>query len=499
MVLTASQKSPRERTGSAIADERGIMLVEVLVSAVLLIVIALATLALIDRSGEASAMNRARSVSSALAQRDQDRIRQWPFKKFEDYVTPNQGSSAVITQPDVNIDGRLYKLTSFLKVVKADSSEQTACLAGWKDLRLLVETRVEPPKGHKMADIVMRTYRSPSLVSEADKGSVIVRLLRAAGTGAQNMTVTVNQLNADGSVGTQVASEPTQEDGCAVIDNLPAPAKYRVSWTGGPSSKWIDENGAGTVSRYLSLVAGETSQMSGRFDEGATLTARFVDDQGTPVSTEWNVLSTVHSGITTVYNGVRKWPKNSDDWVPATSIAAQYLFPFSSPYTVYAGDCWGHSPDIWGGSTPAWALATATPGGSITRDVVLPRVTVRIGAGNSGYKVYAMPDWNVPEMGTPRCQGANGIRPDSAPQSMRAVSPSKVAVTDSGGVATFPLPYGVWRICASNGTKRVTSTYNSNQAPRNTPVGSPAPYTPNRDVTLGTPANGPACPDTGQF
>src|SRR5947208_2798656 len=57
-------------------SESGFALIEVMVSAVLVVVMSLAALAIIDKSGATSANNRMRDVASGLAAADQDTLRQ---------------------------------------------------------------------------------------------------------------------------------------------------------------------------------------------------------------------------------------------------------------------------------------------------------------------------------------------------------------------------------------------------------------------------------------
>jgi hypothetical protein len=75
-------RSIRSSASHARSDERGVMLVEILVSAVSLVGMGLATFAVLDRAGEASGMNRARSVATGLAQADQDQMRQLPYQEL---------------------------------------------------------------------------------------------------------------------------------------------------------------------------------------------------------------------------------------------------------------------------------------------------------------------------------------------------------------------------------------------------------------------------------
>ena len=160
-----SARDPRVRTRglpscTAVSDERGIMLVEVLVSAVVLIMLALSSMAVIDRAGEVSAANRARSVSTALAQKDQDFVRQMPWSKIGQIVTDTTPADTPYPALagdngdgiDTTVDGITYKVATKVSI-KLDTNTRTACLAGWRNKRVIIETTVTPPSSIKMKPV----------------------------------------------------------------------------------------------------------------------------------------------------------------------------------------------------------------------------------------------------------------------------------------------------------------------------------------------------------
>lgn len=440
MVLTAKPERPRKRTDSLFADDRGIMLIEVLVSAVLLIVISLATLAVIDRAGEASAMNRARSVATVLAQKDQDKVRQWPFSRMQSMfgTTVSEGDTRYIygtTDADsdpVDIDGRRYEVRTKLEVVKG-GDEPTACLAGWKQLRLKIRTTVTPPPGHKMKEITMETYRVPTISDQPLKGSVIVRLMKANGNGAQGATVTVDSIPA--GVGTK--SQPTGADGCAVINDVD-PGLKSVKWNQGGT--WVDENGATEVERRVTVSAGKTAQMAGRWDEASSRTVNFTNGVASDTTpAKWKTVTFVQSGITTVYNGRRKFPTAAAT-SPLASISATALFPFETTYGAFAGTCWGNNPDAWPGATQTATSSLVGPNTTGSIDVLMPLVTIT-GLSGTGWKITANPR-QVSEMGPCGESARSGSAGDPGPTSTVA------------GEAKIALPFGTWRLCVSNATQR---------------------------------------------
>lgn len=155
------------RGGALRSDERGIMIVEVLTSAVLLVVTSLATVALIDRAGALSSDNRARSVATGLAQQDQDKVRQIPFSKIDGMFAASNavGETKKIdgSPRSVDIDGSVYEVDTELEVVADNGNENTACLAGWQNRKIQITTIAKPPSGNTIKPVQMRTFRVPTI------------------------------------------------------------------------------------------------------------------------------------------------------------------------------------------------------------------------------------------------------------------------------------------------------------------------------------------------
>ena len=467
-----SALDPRVRSRGPVAhavvsDERGVMLVEVLVSAVVLIMLALSSMAVIDRAGEVSAANRARSVATALAQKDQDFVRQMPWSKISQIVTdttPADTPYPALAGDDgsgieTTIDGMVYRVATKVSI-KVDENTRTACLAGWRNKRVFIETTVTPPAGVKMKPVEMHTERVPLVSDKSDKGSIIVRLTRANGNPTSGVTVA--------AAGT---SKPTDDDGCAVFNDVTPATSMTVTW-GTSGGSFVDENGADEVSRLVTITAGVTAQLSGRFDDAKSPTVHLTDgtDDG-----DWSSVSVVNSGISTVYNGVRSFTGSG------SSRSIGPLFPFMSPYGVFAGSCWGNDPTVWGGTASnSNTMALNGPFGTI--DVLMPKVTFTV-PSTGGYRAFIAYDRRPYKMGAGRCSELGlGIFPPGAaantqaPIAFKTTDPTKTTIS-------YPLPYGIYRICVDNpGLNKRTAT-NGNYRIDNVPAGSPK-FTNGNSLTL---------------
>lgn len=451
-------------------DDSGMTIIEVLVSAVILVTMLLATLAVLDRASALSSDNRARSVATALAQQDQDMVRQWPFAKVSGMFAGNnadgQTQNVYATPKDVNIDNVHYTVQTELKVV-SDSEQNTACLADWQNRKIQITTTATPPPGNKLKPVQMRTFRVPTVLSAANKGSVIVRLTRGNGDPTGGVPVMV----------TGQSQKNTDPDGCAVFSDVTT-GSVTISW-GAAGGSSVDENGADLITRTITLLGGATAQFAGRFDTAKSPTIKFVDETGSDTTPDgkpimWNSVSVVNPGISTVYNGWRSWTFPS-----ASSFTIPGLFPFESSYGVFAGTCWGNDPTIWGAPSVTSNAVLINSSAPSTANVVMQKVTFTL--PGAGYRVYVAPEGRVTKMGggkcTPRLPGNfdsmyAGILPASPPANYTQAAPVKTTPTGGSAppnVIQYALPWGIWRVCADNGAVRTKKIVRISNTPAGTP------------------------------
>jgi hypothetical protein len=162
------------------------------------------------------------------------------------------------------------------------------------------------------------------------------------------------------------------------------------------------------------------------------------------------------------------------------------VFPFASPYSLYAGStaCPGNDPAnaAYTGGAKTSALAVAGQATPVT--LTMQGATVLIKKGGSAYpntlvNVYASPESTVSMMGGCVDKVSRPIK------------------TDASGNVWVPLPRGVWRMCAdvkigstwwrgSTGTTLGAAT-----GPIiNSPTGSASPYAPLRTTSVNMTSGG---------
>jgi Tfp pilus assembly protein PilV len=435
-------------------SEAGFALVEVMVSAVLLVALALATLKLIDSSATASSTQRARSIASSLAHQDLNRMRQMTI-----------ASAAGLAQTKtVPLNGINYTIESSAQWA-SDSGGVVTCSSGSTGAQYLrTSSKVSWVGMGTAKPIVAESIVTPR-VAEMDStlGALTVLVKNATGSPVPGVTVTLSSL-----------SSVTDSSGCALVPRVPA-GTYDVSYY---KTGYVATNNATTgIEKNVSIVAGQTSLVQVSYDMPTTIPVALKTDVAPNPASSWYSVSFVGGGK----------PPVVKSGAMASSNAAGGLFPFASGYTVYAGSCIGNDPSVYlstfSTAFPASAVASFPGGTTATATAYTRAFSVAIGGAVANKPVHltvkpftASGPMSRPAGETP-CTESLNLTPGN---------------TSAGGARTVPLelPYGRYAICADVSSKtRSIATYN------NTPAGTTA-YPP--DVTAAaldlTGAPGGTCP-----
>ncbi len=406
-------------------DEAGFALIEVMVSAVLLIVLSLSTLSVIDRAHSTSSNNRSRDVAAQIAQSEQDVIRQMPISALA-------GGYHTVDVPRT-VGNITYNVSSDADWV-TDSGGAVTCSTTGRVAYLQSTTTVTWPGMSTVKPVTVDAIVDPGVAAlGANKGALTVLLSGADGTGTPGITV-----SADG------ISSVTDENGCAVIANLDAGAQTLTYNTGG----YVDKDGVQSISKPVTIGAGTISQATGFYDVAGTINTTIVDDSATPQPADWGKVGIDHAQRSTP----TLLPVNTDSTKSNSSTA---VFPFASSYKAYVGSCIGNDP-----SNTLYPNAGAAPGAQVnpgqTKTVTLTMRNVTLDLGNAT-------DANAATV---------MVSPDTAAPSMAPAAPAVACtgttsitglVSDVNGKLTFPVPYGVWRICAYRKTTSPTTKYYFNK------------------------------------
>lgn len=406
------------RLARVLREDDGFGLIEVMTSAVLLIVLALGTMKLLDTSQAASSMNRSRDVASTLAQADQEAMRQLPLSQIAGGWHPANRQK---TMGDIT-----YTIASSGDWTR-DATGEVACssaatTAGRGEYLTITSTVTWPGmSATKSKPVVFQSVVAPGVEAfGAGKGALAIKLKRADGTGAAGVTV------ASGSV-----SGMTDSDGCVVLNNLPA-GDTTVGWN---ETGWVDPDGVQKIVKDETIGDGTTAQDAGAYDKAGRLNVGFTDDATpTPNTAKWPTFSVVQTGMTSS-NGIRTFPAAPGS--PAASLSTGFtLYPFTSAYTVYAGSCKGNNPAAYSPPTSfSGYSALMTPASDANLAMPLRTVTVTVRDSSNALKANATVQ----------------AYPYTADSHMSGCTEKTVRgtfQTDSTGTVKIPLPYGLYNFCA---------------------------------------------------
>jgi Tfp pilus assembly protein PilV len=321
--------------------------VETLVSAVVLIVIALATLAAVDRAQSTSAIGKGRSVAASLAEQDQERLRSLPAPSLSTYRT-NHASTRVVT-----VGGLNYNVASTVDWVRDATGGTPSCSSDDNQADYLKITSTVT--GTAVRPVTISSLVAPPLAYSNNRGTLAVKVLDGADQPVVGLAVTIS--------GPAAATDTTNAAGCAVFAFIPA-GDYHVQFS---RMGWVDPTGDNTVDETPTVNAGKLNQLSLTYDMAGAMTMRFdtkIAAAAPTASLGWTA-GAMHTGVTG--SGIRSYWLPGTNPTPQASIALTDLFPFRTAYQTFAGECKGSNPDTSQGTT-TWF----TSGGGVDDVVVIP-------------------------------------------------------------------------------------------------------------------------------
>lgn len=313
--------------------EAGFGLIEVMVSAVVIVLVATATVTSIGASQKQSGSTLARGVTANLAEQDQERMKAMSTDDLIGYAA---------TRPVVQGNGT-YTVQSDARLVQGPGSDEVTCTStGDASQFVRLTTTVTPPaatKGRPQKIVSLESL--PITEYSPTAGTLIVKLTKADGTTGQP-SIPVSLAGPDSRSGV------TNADGCAIFEFL-TPGSYVATLN---TAGYVDE----TLSqrRDLSVTVNPakiSSTPTQRYDRAGALS---------PVRFNGNATGTA-SGITISNGGIPNPSTRTFDVAATTSATG--LFPFAtSAYKAWAGRCALNNPEVW---EPAFYTTNAAAYGPV--------------------------------------------------------------------------------------------------------------------------------------
>ncbi len=338
--------------------QAGFALMEVLISAVIVALIVIATFSGFDIANQASATERSRAQADALAQRDEDRLRSMTIDHLSSLNETNS----------YTYNGTTYTVLSTGEFV-ADSTGSSSCSTLAEEASYVRTISKVTWPGSGTRDPVVET----GLITPPAGGSLLVQVTNARAAPISGVTVT--------ATGPNNASAVTGSQGCVIFAAL-AEGTYvvKVSKTG-----YVDKTGNSEPAVTTTIVPGTTDKKPFELDQPGAIAVSFetsaeaeakgdtfVAQNPLMPTPSYKSFGTVGSYATTVTSPMSLFPFGE----PATSEHGA-----SGQYGVYAGTCEADSPEKNGAGPPQGV--NVPPGETVAVRVPLPAVNIQVFSGTS--------------------------------------------------------------------------------------------------------------------
>jgi hypothetical protein len=406
----------------------------VLVSAILVALIVVATFSALDSTNRATALDRARSQAVALAQQDEDQLRSEPVAKLSELNRErcvNEHGATVLCS-STGTGGTVYKITSTSKYI-ADATATASCTSSSAKADYLQTTSevTWPSRG------VTKPVVETGLISPPADSALIVQV-QYSGTALPGAVVV-----AKGPSPASTSYElETSSNGCAILAVPPGEYNIYVSKPG-----YVDPNGyantyedeGGSVTRSVYIPAENTSKVGYNIGLAGKLAVSFTGSS----PAEGDSFVAYNTGMTTFL----EFPKPPTPGSYSTTVTSPTtIFPFKSKYTIYAGTCEADLPSANGVPLVAEEEKEVTPGSTKTAKVRLGPVKIKVmsgtgsGSTNEGTVVGTATGSTIDGCGAKR----------------------SFTSTPSGALSHPGLPFGKYTMCVSNGGRKWEGKFENN-------------------------------------
>lgn len=303
------------RARRALGSEQGFALMEVVISAAVLLLIVLGVMAALDAVAGTAGANKARTVAATLAEKDQEELRSL---KTEDL---NRLEELVPAPRTVMVDGVPYTVTSDAELITDVGGEDISCALddGEGSYVRITSTVTSPMTGAKVKPVTMSSIVAP----EPGSGTLVAMVKNAKDEAVVNMPVEAN--------GPDVKTVRTNDAGCAVFGTMES-GSYEVQVD---QLDWVDPDGKQEVIKTATVSSGTLTTVEFLYDVGATLTVEVATTPagGTAQYDDSYGIVAGHNGIST---GFRTFQQAS----AVQTHTLRGLFPFDADaYKIYSGTC----------------------------------------------------------------------------------------------------------------------------------------------------------------
>ncbi|MGZ5334172.1 MAG: type IV pilus modification PilV family protein [Solirubrobacterales bacterium] len=401
-------------------------MIEILVSALLLVIVALGVFTAFDAGTRASAQERHRARAHALAEADVARMQAMRI-----------GNLAGLDQTrNVTHDGLTYSIRSQAIFVDEPATTSTCATgSGSRDYLQVRSTVTWASIGTRPPVTIASIVSPPNGSIVPDSGALMVHVEDSRGDGIAGVALS--------GTGAGSFNGSTGATGCVLWRNLPV-GNYTLS-AGGAAAGKVDTEGNPPAPQTASVVAQSTNTVNLQYDSPgsvANVGFRTRDYAGALVTSTADSMVVDNTGMSVA----RVF--SAPGGVRATSLTTTTtLFPFTSPYSLYAGNCGSNNPSGGGALGSATVPVGGTGALAAPGYIQLPSLLVTVYTGTNTASPRA-----VGAKVTVRDPGCNVTRTLTPATGTDANGRVPTAIVD--GQTTMPtgLPYGSYDVCAVNST-----------------------------------------------
>jgi Tfp pilus assembly protein PilV len=448
---------------AAAGSERGSLLIEVMVGAVLVAIVSIAIFNGLDGAQATGAKNKARSVQATLAQQDIERMRSIPVTALANL---NQSRTVTVARVDYTVVSRTEWVRDSGGVVTCSNDEARA------DYLKLTSTVTSPATTG--SPVIQTGLLTPSLGQLSQSlGTATVRLTGRDGEPKAGVTVTLT--------GPSSVSVTTNDLGCAVFGYI-ASGTYTAQVPG-----HVDMTSDPPAREPLVVYPGKASFGHMEVERPASLRARFVAPVGNvlaPASAlAWDKITVKNVNLP---GGSKLFTRASR----STTVDATDLFPYTNGVGVYAGSCPANDPSAYRADyfqSSGFGFTPLDPGDTLRSvDVQMPTLRVNVMRQNTG--TWDRTQLLVTSLDSGCTVEVHRFTDDHAD-------------TTGPYVADLAMPFGRYRICAhtrgrtsATDNRRIDRRYTTTATAGSNPV-NPAdqdmttvPPVTNRAIVITTPS-----------
>jgi Tfp pilus assembly protein PilV len=410
--MNTEQESPARRVEPSAED--GFTIIEVIVTAVVVVTVMIATFGALESAGRAGSEQRHHAESYAVGQKDQARMRSLQISQLD-------GLDETTTVPSGGTDYTVHSTGEFVN----DTTGTASCDEGTNtsDYISITSTVSWPSIGSRPPTVIQSLVAPPNGSLSEDTGALAVVIRDAAGDGIEGVPLT-------GS-GAGSFSGSTGPTGCVLFTDLP---EGNYTLTPSTASGVVDQDGKAPAPIAASVVGQSTNTVVLRYDTPGSINVDFKTRiNGTVQATNFDSVVVFNTGMTDAgtYGTVGS---------PVGTLTATPLFPFTSPDAVYAGNCTDNNPNPDDLPSPpaAAAIADVSVVSNLTASatIQLPALDLTVMSGTSNFSPGSAVSGATVKITDVNCEvGGNPVK--------------RTFTTNSSGKLDAPgLPYGTYDICA---------------------------------------------------